>query len=173
MKADRLALGQFLIALRIRKRRHGQHDAGREAGLRCDLQTVWTQHAAKNRVPAFLVQRLANRKARIAEAAGEFQRPQPLVVDDHVQVDVAAVAAVPQQRRDLAERRIEQLFRIPVADDGPHLAGQLAEIARKKALVLEVDAGRRQKRLAVEIGADADLDALHMPHQHEVGRLAA
>ena len=48
----------------------------------------------------------------------------------------------------------------------------LAEIAVEDPLVLPIEQRRFQDPLAVEIGADADLDALDVPH-HEVHGAAA
>ena len=40
------------------------------------------------------------REARIAEAAGELERPDAVLVHDGVEVDVADMAVLAQQRRD-------------------------------------------------------------------------
>src|SRR3954468_17044144 len=60
-----------------------------------------------------------------------------------------------------------EVRRAIVSDDCAHLAGELAEIAREEAFVLPVEARRRQKLLAVEVGANAHFNPLNVPHENE------
>ena len=66
--------------------------------------------------------------------------------------------------------RVEEAPAALVGDHGAHLAGKLALVAGEEALVLPVEAGRIEEARAVEIGADAHLDARHMLHQNEARR---
>ena len=65
----------------------------------------------------------------------------------------------------MARVRSKKRLAARIGDDGPHFAGELAEIARKEALMLPVQTGGLQKVVAVEIGADAHLDAFDEIHQ--------
>ena len=60
-----------------------------------DFEAVAGQHAREDRIPPFGVQLFQDSVAGIPETAGEFERPDPAVVDDCVQIDVAAVARGP------------------------------------------------------------------------------
>ena len=61
-------------------------------------------HAREERAPAAAVQRVEDREAGIAEAAGELERPDAVLVHDRVEVDVADVAGLAQQRRERGQR---------------------------------------------------------------------
>ena len=114
------------------------------------------------------MQGVEDREARVAEARRELERPDAGVVDDRVEVDVAHVAVVAQDARQAPQRRLEQPLGAAVRDERPHLARQLAEVAVEEPLVLPVQAGGGEEALAVEVRADAHLDAGDVLHEHEV-----
>jgi hypothetical protein len=173
-REDGGALGQLSIALPVRKGRYRQHHTRGKALPRAEVQAlgrrlpVAIRHALQHHIPRVRVQRAADRKAGVAKAAGELQRPQALLVGDQVHVDVAAVAAVAEHRRERRQRGVEQPLAAPVGHDGAHLAGQLAQVPREKPLVLEIHAHRLQKLLAVEIRPHAHFHAVEVLHEHVV-----
>src|SRR5688500_10217593 len=78
----------YLLA-RVRKRRRRQHDANGKARPRLKAATGPTHHPAEKRVPAKPLQRAEHGISRIAEAAGELERPDALLVDDGIEVHIA------------------------------------------------------------------------------------
>src|ERR1043166_7583412 len=117
--------------------------------------------------PGGALQRVENGKAGVAEPTREFERPDAVLVHDGVEVDVTAIAAVPQQPLHAPEGEAVESRRALVGDDRSHLAGEFAKVAGKEALVLPVETRRGQKFLAVEIRPDTHLDAFDMLHQDE------
>ena len=95
-----------------------------------------------------------------------------VVVDDGVDVDVAAIAARAQLRLQAAQRLGEESLAPAIGDQGSHLTGELTEVAGEKSFVLPVEAGGAQESRAVEVGADAGLDALEAIHQDQPDCLA-
>ena len=69
----------------------------------------------------------------------------PSVVDDGIEVDIAAIAIFAEQRGHLAERAIEEALGARIGDDRAHFASELAEIAGKEALVFPIEAGGFEK----------------------------
>src|SRR3954469_2261793 len=95
--------------------------------------------------PRRRLQRVENRVARITEAAGEFERPDAFLVHDGIEVDIAAIAALAQQRYHPSQCEVMEAPGPLIGDDGAHLAGEFAEVAGEETLVLEVEAGRLQE----------------------------
>ena len=156
--------------LRVRKRRHRQHHADGESSVRAEAaRPIAVQHRHQDRVPGIDVQRVEDGESRVSEPAGQLERPDPAFVHDGVQVDVPLVPALPQDRREAPQRRLQERPRAAVGDQRPHLARQLSQIAREEPLVLPVEAGRLEKRFAVEVGTHAHLDSRHVLHQDEGG----
>src|SRR4051812_43459317 len=116
--------------------------------------------------PGRHLQRIEDRIARIAEPAGEFERPDALPVYDGIEIDVAAIAAFAQQWLHASEREVMKALRALIGDNRAHFAGQFAQIAGKETLVLPIETGGLQECLAIEIRPDADFDALDMLHQY-------
>src|SRR5205807_1103366 len=116
------ALRELVIAGLKWKRRNGQHDADGEAGVGAERGTVAPNHAREDDVPPFLVQSIENGIAGIAESRGELQRPDAVIVDDGIDVDIAAIARVPEQGRDLGEGRREDRTGTAIGDESSHLS---------------------------------------------------
>src|SRR5581483_1371400 len=104
-------------------------------------QRALSRHAPKQLWPAAELQGLQDGETRIAEAAGELQRVNPVVVDDGVDVDVPAVAAGAQLRFQATQGFGEERLAASIRYQRPHLAGELAKVAREEALVLPVETG--------------------------------
>src|SRR5688572_28323741 len=122
----------------------------------------------RNRAVRELAQQVAHRRKnsflldadrRVAEARGEFERVDPVVIHDAVDVDVTGVAGLGELRLHLLERRVEKAIGLAPERRCPHLAGGRADVAGEELLVLEIDAHRRDELPAVEELADRDLDA--------------
>ena len=74
---------------------------------------------------------------------------------------------------DAGEGGFEDAVLGGVGDEGAHFAGHFADLAGEEAFVFEVDAGGAKEVLAVEIGADADLDAFEAGHEEDGALRAA
>ena len=95
----------------------------------------------------------------IAEAAGEFERIDAVVVDDAVEVDVADVAFFGELGLHFEERLVEEAVGLGPEHGGAHFAGGRADVAGKKLFVLEIDVDGGDEFFAVEEGAYGDFDA--------------
>src|SRR4051794_28062784 len=80
-------------------------------------------------IPAVYVQRFQDRGAGVAEAAGQLEREDALLVEDGVEIHVPDVPALPQRLQKAPERRREEALRAAIGDERPHLARQLSEVA--------------------------------------------
>ena len=59
-------------------------------------QAARSKQLDKNFLPGLSMKRLAYGKARVAKSAGELKRPKPCFIDNEVEVDIAAIAALVQ-----------------------------------------------------------------------------
>src|SRR4051812_14545328 len=151
--------------------RHGEHDPDREAGMGLERPSRAREQTLEDRIPPVDVQRFEDRGAGIAEPAGQLEREDAILVEDGVEIHVPDVPAIPQRLREAPERRREEALRPAVGDERAHLARQLSEVARKEALVLEIEAGGREEPLAVEVRPGAYLDAAQVIHEQHARRL--
>src|SRR5215213_7829837 len=157
----------------VGERRRRQHDADAEARAGRKTRRAPPRHDAEELAPGGLLERVEQHEARIGEARRELERPDALRVHDGIEVEIADMAVPGEKRREPAERALEESPAALVCDDRAHLAGELALVAGEEALMLPVEARRMEEARAVEIGADAHLDARHMLHQDEARRSLA
>ena len=141
------------------KRRDDDANADLEAAARAplgfDAGGELPEKIADGREHALLL----NAYRWIAEAAGELERIDPVVVDDTIQIDVADVAFFGELGLHLHKRLIEKAVGVAPEHGGAHFAGGRADVAGEKLFVFEVDVDRRDKFFAVEESADGDFDA--------------
>src|SRR4051794_13127331 len=139
--------------------------------MRLERASRAREQTLEDRIPAVDVQRFEDRGAGVAEAAGQLEREDAILVEDGVEIHVPDVPAIAQRLRQAPERRREEALRAAIGDQRPHLARQLSEATRKEALVLEIEAGGREEPLAVEVRPGPHLDAAQVIHEHDLRRL--
>src|SRR5680860_1662553 len=148
----------------IWERRRGDDNADSKSRFRLEPSSVALEHQTEQIGPRSSLQGIEDSVARIAEPAGEFEWPNAAFIDHGVEVDIAAIAVVLEERTHLAQSSIEKPLAAGIGDNSPHLAGKFTEVAREKPLVFPVKARRLQEILAIEIGADAHLNPLDELH---------
>jgi hypothetical protein len=145
-------------------------EAAARAPLGLDAGGKFPEEIADGREHALLL----DADGRVAEAAGEFERIDAVVVDDAVEIDVADVAFFGELGLHFEERLIEEAVGVAPKHGSAHFAGGRADIAREKFFVLEVDIYRVDEFFAVEECADGDFNtgdpALELEHFDFVGK---
>jgi hypothetical protein len=92
----------------VGKGRSSDDDAHRETRFCIKPERRAGEHGAEEIGPRRLLQWIENGIARIAESTSEFERPDAVLVDDGVEVDIAAIAVLSEERRHVGESAIEK-----------------------------------------------------------------
>ena len=169
-EGDRQTLRQAYVAVAVRKWRDGEHDRHREPGQAPERAPIAGQELPEEFGPAIGLEHRKNGIPGVAKPAGELERPDAVGIHHGVQVDVPAVACRREPRLDPRQGGLEELLAPLVSRQRAHLAGELAKVARKEALVLPVEAGGSQELAAVEVSTDAHLHPAQVLHEHEAHR---
>src|SRR6202022_923772 len=96
------------LRARIRKRRGGENDAHSKARANFKGRTSFADHGCEQFFPGSFLQGGEDRKTGIPETAGEFERPDAALVDNRIEIDVAAVTLVAQYILHPSERALEE-----------------------------------------------------------------
>ena len=96
--------------------RDREHDPDGESRMGPESATGAREQPLEDRVPSVEVERFQDGRPRIAEAAGQLEREDAVLVDDGVDVHIADVLSVAQDFPEAPERRREEAFRSPVRD---------------------------------------------------------
>src|SRR3546814_15669261 len=100
-------------------------------------------------------------------------RSDALRIHDGVEIDVADMIMIPQQRLDARQSAFEEQGAAIEGGDGSHLAGQFSHVACKEAIMLPVQTCGLDEVCAVEIGTDAHFDTFSEIQEDEGDRKGA
>ncbi len=149
------------------KRRNDDADTDLEAAASAPLGIEaigkFPEEIANGGEDAFLL----NADGGVAEAGGEFEGIDTVIVDDAVDVDIADVAFFGELGLHFQESAVEESVGLAPEHSGTHFAGGRADLAREKFFVLEVDIDGSDEFFAVEETADGNFDAIHAALQLE------